>query len=385
MRVATSKPVQRAAINTALLASGAISLFCLAAIATGLFFQNFVPDHLVTIPVHLQYGSGPHPYGLSSLTRPPMMKTQQEYDVSVVISMPRSPANVERGNFMVALHLLASEASAELEADAHVFANVHDQFGAHQVVFSSRRPALVPYMDPMVSVAKRLVLLLYHLLFPSSQVCKMTVILAERLAFPKASLLPASAYVEIEAGQDIQIYGAALTMTAQLRGLRWLMFYYRLPTYMAFTVVFWACEVMFMGLAWAVWIAATGVRGATDPRARKGRRALGGNQVDDEGSKNESSDHPYSFPTYGKQPPLKHEPEVKAEHEEERGRQLVDIPAAGAEADDEDELHDDDDDGSYKWRYDSGLGTSYSERGSDSTRRRPSRNMSGHEEGAQRR
>lgn len=56
MRVATSKPVQRAAINTALLASGAISLFCLAAIATGLFFQNFVPDHLVTIPVHLQYG-----------------------------------------------------------------------------------------------------------------------------------------------------------------------------------------------------------------------------------------------------------------------------------------------------------------------------------------
>lgn len=56
VRVATSKPVQRAAINTALLVSGAVTLFCLAAIATGLFFQNFVPDHFVKTPVHLQYG-----------------------------------------------------------------------------------------------------------------------------------------------------------------------------------------------------------------------------------------------------------------------------------------------------------------------------------------
>lgn len=285
---------------------------------------------------------------------------------------------------MVTLYLLGSEASGKLEADARIFANSHDNFGDHEVVFSSRRPALVPYVDPIVSVAKRLVLLLYHLLFPSSQTCKMTVALAERLAFTKSSSLPASAYVEIEAGQGIQIYSAALIMTAQLRGLRWLMFYYRLPTYLVLTVVFWACEITFMGLAWAIWFAATSFRGPKASRARTDRRASGGNRGYDDENKDESSDHPFSFPTYGKQPPLKHEPSVKAEYAEGRVRQLADIPAAGAEADDEDDLYSNDDNVN-KRRYDSGLGTSFSERGSESTRRRTSRPMSGSGEGSLRR
>lgn len=55
-RVFTSKPVQRAAVNVVLLVSGAVTLLGLAAIATVLFFQNFVPDQFVTTPVHLQYG-----------------------------------------------------------------------------------------------------------------------------------------------------------------------------------------------------------------------------------------------------------------------------------------------------------------------------------------
>lgn len=55
-RAVTSKPVQRAVVNTVLLVSSAVSLFCFAAIACAVFFQNFVPDRYVTTPVHLQYG-----------------------------------------------------------------------------------------------------------------------------------------------------------------------------------------------------------------------------------------------------------------------------------------------------------------------------------------
>ncbi|KND90681.1 Seipin [Tolypocladium ophioglossoides CBS 100239] len=367
VRVVTSKPVQRAVVNTALLVSSAVTLFCLAAIATGLFFQNFVPDQFVTTPVHLQYGSGPNPYGVASLAKPPMIKTQQEYDISVALLMPRSPPNVERGNFMVTLYLLGSEATEKLAADALVFANSHAHFGSQKVLFNSRRPVLVPYVDPIVSVAKRLLFLLYHMFVPSSQTCRMTVALAEGLAFSKGSVLPASAYVEVEAGQDIQIYNVDLTLTAQLRGLRWLMFHYRLPTYLAFTFLFWVCEVLFMGLAWAVWGAVTGPK-----ETGKGRRRAPGEE-DDEGELGKISDHPHTFPTYGKQPPLKHEPEVK-EEDEERSRLISDIPVGGAEADDEDE-YDEYDEGGRTRIYDSGLGTSYSEEGSASVRRRASRNV----------
>ncbi|PHH89697.1 hypothetical protein CDD83_5478 [Cordyceps sp. RAO-2017] len=369
VRVATSKPVQRAAVNTALLVSGAATLFCLAAIATGLFFQNFVPDHLVKIPVHLQYGSGPNPYGVSSLKSPPMIKSQQAYDISVVLSIPRSPANVARGNFMVSLHLLGAEASAKLEADARAFSHMHDSFGSHPVIFSSRRSALVPYIDPMVSVAKRLILLLFHIIIPSSQTCTLKIDLAERLAFPKDSLLPASAYIEVEAGQEIQIYSAALTMTAQLSGLRWLMFYYRLPTYLAFTFVFWLCELLFMSLAWAAWAAVVTTDSAP---SRKGRDAFDDKHIDDDKNQDDSSDYPHNFPTYGRQRPLKHEPGVKEEDNEEGKEYIYDIPVAGAEADDEDEP-DVDEGSSGRRRHDSGLGTSYSEKGSGSMRRRTSR------------
>ena len=55
-RVITSKPVQRAVINSFLLVAGAITLLGTAAIATAVFFQNYVPDQIVTRPIHLQYG-----------------------------------------------------------------------------------------------------------------------------------------------------------------------------------------------------------------------------------------------------------------------------------------------------------------------------------------
>lgn len=301
-----------------------------------------------------------------------MVKTQQEYDISIFMSIPRSPSNVERRNFMVTLYLLGSETTQHLETDARVFANAHENFGAHQVVFHSRRPSLVPYVDPMVSVAKRLILLVYYLLVPNSQACEVTVAMADRLAFSKSSSLPASAYVEIEAGQGIQIYSTTLIMTAQLRGLRWLMFHYRFPVYVAFTIVFWACEVMFMGLAWGVWVTAAGFKDPKGSRVRKVDPASEEYQIDDERSRDTSSDRPHSFPTYGRQPPLKHEPEVKAEYNERRSRPLAEIPVAEAEADDEDELYGGDSGGNRR-KSDSGLGTSYSERGSESMRRRPFR------------
>lgn len=299
------------------------------------------------------------------------MKTLQDYDISLAISMPRSPANVERGNFMVNLFLLDADATALQAQDARQTSGRGVEFDDKAVMFNSRRPAILPYVDPVVSLASRLLFLLYHIFLPSSESNTLTIPLAERVTFSKFSGVPSTAYVEIEAGQTIQTYSVALIVTAQLRGLRWLMFHHRLTTYIGLTLSFWLCECLFMVLAWAVWVATVGSSVEGGERSLAGKPApLMKTEVTDDDEDEEqldSSDRPHTFPSYGRHPPLKHEPQVKREMEP--GRAMADIPVAGAEADDEDEEASEDE----QRRRDSGLGTSYSEEGSGSVRRRTSR------------
>ncbi|PHH66574.1 hypothetical protein CDD81_7049 [Ophiocordyceps australis] len=367
VRAATSKPAQRAAVNTVLVASSTATLLCLATIATALFFHHFVPEQVVTTPIHLQYGTGPNPYGVVSLTKTAMVKRQQEYDVSVSLTMPRSRANTDRGNFMIDLYLLASEAGDALDMDARTFSTSRQRMDRHSVLFRSRRTALVPFVDTMVSVAKRLLFLVYHMLVPSSQTIDLSIMLGERVVFPKGSALPGSAYIEIEAGQDIHIYSAALTMTAQLRGLRWLMFYYRLPTFVLFASMFWMLEVLSMACAWAMFGAFRGDR----------IKSQDSDQGDDD-IKESSWHQSLTFPSYGRQPPLKYEPAVKEEtdddDDDEPGSRLKTEAPAG-DADDEGDVHGSHNTGFGKHIHDSGLGTSYSEGGGSSVRRRASRGL----------
>ncbi|KAI6783479.1 uncharacterized protein J7T54_005508 [Emericellopsis cladophorae] len=364
---------KRAVINLALLVSGALTLLPFAIVSSALFFRNFVPDLALTRPVYLQYGSGINPYGITSLSSP-ALKADQEYDVALTLSMPRSSPNTERGNFMVSLHLLDNDVSPLLHEAARSFADEHETFEPLKILHSSRRPTLVPYVDPIVSTGSRVLFFMWHLLVPSSSLLEIVVPLAERVAFSKRLGLPLSAYVEVEAGQTLQTYSVSLTLTAQLRGLRWLMHQYRLPMYIMLTVTFWAAEIFFMTIAWGFMSSALGVRSKDEdykPLAH-GEKATALEKTEVDG-RDSLSDHAHTFPTYGRQRPLKYEPEVKAEDPYEQP--LSEVPAGGAEADDEDD--EDDDRRSF---VDSGVGTSFSEAGSTSMRRRASRQG----EGAQR-
>ncbi|KAI9151672.1 Septation protein imp2 [Paramyrothecium foliicola] len=342
------------------------SLLGLASVASVLFFKSFLPDQVSTVPIHLQYGASLHPYGVISLTGR-SLKTQQDYDLAVTISMPRSPANVERGNFMVNLSLLDADVSTLQVRDARQTGGRGVEFDDRAVVFNSRRPVLLPYVDPMVSWASRVLFLLYHIFLEKSDTCTLTIPLAERVVFSRTSRVPSAAYVEVEAGQTIQIYSAVLTVTAQLRGLRWLMFHYRLTMYVVLTFSFWACEVLFMVLAWTAWVTTMSPISGTGTSTMLSTKHKEANvKTENTGDEDEMeepgnvSDRPHVFPTYGRQPPLKHDPQVKREADLERS--MAEIPVAGAEADDEDE-----DDVEYDpQRHDSGLGTSYSEEGSSS-------------------
>lgn len=228
---------------------------------------------------------------------------------------------------MVRLLLIDSKGKADLAKEARAYADFRTHFTDSYVLYKTRRPALVPYSDPLVSLASRVLWLGYYLLFPKAQALHMTVQLAERVSFPKDALIPASAYVEIEGGQNIQVYDAQVTLTAQLRGLRYIMHHYRILSFTTFTVLFWLFEVLFMSAAWAVWVTATGSADEADgPGGKSYGSTPGGSDGDGYHGGDQHSESSHGSDDSGSDRFIKDDPGFKKEEETGASGSLADIP-----------------------------------------------------------
>lgn len=148
---------------------------------------------------------------------------------------------------MVALHLLDTDLSTSVDVLLSPESG-KSLIDPHSVIYTTRRPALMPYVDPTVSLARRLLWLPFHVIFTKNDAYSMTLPLAENVVFTRTSRVPKSIYVELQAGQDLQTYETAVTMTANLRGLRWILHNYRVVSFIALTVGFWSMEMLFAGL-----------------------------------------------------------------------------------------------------------------------------------------
>ncbi|KAH8666335.1 hypothetical protein BX600DRAFT_380606 [Xylariales sp. PMI_506] len=247
IRAATAPAAQRFYLNTFLFVATSLTLLFIAAAAYPVFYYAYVPKKVVSVPVHLQYNAGVNPFGVTSLSRGLMLETA--YDVSVELTLPRSPPNVDRGNFMIALFAMRAELenpaqSWTLPSDPYAHVNVSN------VVFSSRRPALVPYTDPLVARASRLLFLPWHLLTPTSEQVRLVVPMGELVEF--RNQLPLSVLLDVQAGQNFQVYSAQIELVARLTGIRWMMYNHRIISFVVFTTLFWLAEIIWMVLAWLV-------------------------------------------------------------------------------------------------------------------------------------
>lgn len=271
-RTLTSRRFQQTVLYTSFLSFGCVLLYALSVLAYLLFYWNFLPNRIETIPVHLQYGLSEHPFGVASLTKC-NIKEQQAYDINVVVSLPRSPPNLQQGNFMTELHLLKSDipndhgvplilppppGTPEVPAPS-----VKEQLLANgaAVSFSAYRPALLPYADPLIARLRRLIFLPYHVLFPAAGESRtVTVTVAEKLWFSSrgsGTRIPKAMYVELKAGQALQTYGVEVTFVARLGGLAWLMYNFKVPSFLVLTTLFWMVGVAAMVLAFAgvkIWL-----------------------------------------------------------------------------------------------------------------------------------
>ncbi|KLU86614.1 hypothetical protein MAPG_05626 [Magnaporthiopsis poae ATCC 64411] len=254
-RAVTSKTAQRTVLKTIVLVTTSLVLLGLSAFAYLLFYQNYLPDQVSTIPLHLQYGRSENPYAIVSLPNR-LVKESQDYDVTVSLTLPRSPANLERGNFMVSMYLsTGSVPSPGAGSLAHQI-DPRSLRDPNRCVYSESRPALMPYTDPVVSVASRILLLGWNMLFPlpRSATAVLAVPLAEKVSFAVGSQRPRSLLVELETGAEppLRTYSASVTFTAQLSGLRWLMYRHWLLSFVVFTVAFWACSMLSTVVAWGI-------------------------------------------------------------------------------------------------------------------------------------
>ncbi|CAK7223024.1 hypothetical protein SEUCBS140593_005099 [Sporothrix eucalyptigena] len=290
-RAATSKAAQRTYIYATLLAITSSVLYGVAIIGYLAFYREYVPHQVRSAPIHLQYGPAVpafpstasskagsrlfaaesaiqqhfqgahhvhHPFALTDL-RGLGLKTDQDYDVSVVLSLPRSPGNEAVGNFMVELALAASSvnsASAAITSAARLPpANPRDflESGGKKLLFAAARPALMTYTDPLVAQATRLTLLPLHFFAPeTASRTRLIIPMAESLSFSgpggPSSVLPAIMYVELRTNglQELQTYGAEVVFSARLSGLRWLMYHHRIFSFLLLTTTWWLVEVAFM-------------------------------------------------------------------------------------------------------------------------------------------
>ncbi|KAI1654795.1 putative adipose-regulatory protein-domain-containing protein [Daldinia decipiens] len=248
-RAATSPVAKRTYLSVALFFSASLALLFIAALAYPVFYYNYVPKKVISLPIYLQYDSGLNPYGVTSVSSNLML--EQAYDISVELTLPRSPTNLDKGNFMVTLFGMKTQpgnpAFAYYFSGEDPFSHVKED----TVVFTSRRPALIPYADPLVKTVSRVLFLPYHILYPSaSETTTLIIPMGELVEFNQ--ILPMSILVEIQAGQTLQVYSATITLVARLTGIRWAMYNHRIISFVVCTVVFWIAEMLSTGLAWLI-------------------------------------------------------------------------------------------------------------------------------------
>lgn len=238
------------------------------------------------------------------------------------------------------------------------------------ILFSSRRPAILTYTSRLISLSERLFALPLYILGLKHESETLHIPMAESATFPRGRKnIPAFAMLELQAGQEVQVYDVKITFKARFGGLRWVMYNHRIISFVLFTSAFWISEVLFAAIGWlavrAIFGTTTEVKKEVKGEELDASLTAGIKNETEESDEPDLSDTPRTFPTYGRQAPLRFVPKVKDEPgvKEEDSEEYAALEGGGlAEADDEDE--DGEEIGEFRrGMTDSGIGTSFSEGG----------------------
>ena len=150
-----------------------------------------------------------HPWGTASLD--PKFVHSQPYDVAVTLELPRTPSNLDAGNFMIDLTLLSLQSGTGLAAVSNTLSPI-----SH-----ARRPAILTYSSPLVDLARRVVRLPFYVVGSRHEAETLEVQMLEKVEFARGSRnLPQSLRLEIQSDGKMQFYSARVEFRARFTGLR---------------------------------------------------------------------------------------------------------------------------------------------------------------------
>ena len=316
-----------------------------------------------------------HPHGTTAFPDGALV-SNQPYDISLIMHLPRTPNNIQAGNFMLDLSLLPATTST-LSSSL-----LPSSIGPNNdTIAQSRRAAILKYVSPIARTAGTLTFVPLYIFGFSQESETLTVPMFEGVEFANgAGNVPQAARVVIEADEKMQFYEARLRIIARLGGLRWLLYNHRIFSFLVFTVSFWGSSIISMGLVWlflSIYLNAGPNNSNKGTGPKKEESDSNGSaikpeptpesEIFDPTSLEDLSDTARTFPTYGRQRPLQdHGPgnrdspqlDVIKKEEDEPGLSaaVAAMQPLTAEADDEDDFED----AGGSWR-DSGVGTSLDE------------------------
>lgn len=122
------------------------------------------------------------------------------------------------------------------------------------VHYHSRRPAILPYSSPILSLSRTLLYLPWHFLnLRDLDSSHLVVPMFELLSFPRGSRnIPTHARLELQSDSVLQVYNVKVAFRAKFQGIRYLVYNYRIAAFVVFTATFYMVSVTSMALAWAL-------------------------------------------------------------------------------------------------------------------------------------
>jgi seipin len=391
VNVATSRSAIKAYLSTLLFLAFSLILIAISTAAYTLFYYSYVPQLGLETTLYLQYGDASYPHATTSLESS-ALSSQQPYDISLELHLPRTPNNLAAGNFMLDLSLLSRPSSTtSAPALSAVLPN------SSSILAHSRRPAILPYQSPLLSITQNIIALPWHTLgLKDLDADTLSVPMFELMSFPRGwRNVPGAAKLELQSDHTLQVYSAKVVFKARFEGLRYILYNYRILSFFVFTSCFYMVSLTTTSIVWLMigsFLSPDSIESKKEPNERKRIKQEEGDAPVSNGhlKKERQSDHSSdetglsisnisdsatTFPTLGRQMPLRfpvHHPtnsatggasmsssrtDIKREPEDERVIEATTIEPLVATG--TSEAGDDEDEGEAQGRErDSGIGTS---------------------------
>ncbi|KAJ1647614.1 hypothetical protein LPJ64_000993 [Coemansia asiatica] len=222
-----------AGIRLMLAGAALVAIVLSSVLLYAMFYRLYVPTLLHQAPVYLQYDRT----GLGNTTAMvsfvpernyKFLSTSQAYAVALDLRVPTSAENRRLGNFMVYLELCN---------------------GKGVPVHQSSRPAILRYRSGLIWHLRTLIQAPLVLLNWWQEDESLHIDLIDVMYDRHFSPIN---FARISLSKPLQVYSASIVIRAQFTGLRYWMYYWRLPTALVFVSIAVVWQLVFTAIAWSV-------------------------------------------------------------------------------------------------------------------------------------